>query len=315
MVVELSEVGGFFRSDNFVSNEVTFQQVIPELTKRTAAGGVYLGVGPEQNFTYIAAVKPAMAIIFDIRRGNMLVQLMYKALFETSSDRAEFVSRLFSRKRPEGLAANASAQDIFTAFMKVEPAESAFKDNLKTIVDRLTKKHGFALSELDLANIENIYKAFYTYGPGLQYSSTGGFGGRAQPTYADLMTATDGSGQNRSYLASDENFTVMKKLEADNLIVPVIGDFGGPKAIRAVAKYLKDRSAIVAAFYLSNVEQYLAQQEKYPAFCANAAMLPLDETSRFIRATRSNNGGSYGRGFGLTSELGDMAAEVKACAQ
>ncbi len=315
LVTECSESDGWFRSDNLLSNEIWLQYVIPELTKTVKPGRVYMGVGPEQNFTYIAAVKPRMAFIVDIRRGNLDLQLMYKALFESASDRAEFVSKLFSRKKPDGLSNDATAQDIFTALMKVEPTEAAFKDNLKAIVERLTKKHGFALSEQDLVNIEAIYKAFYTYGPGLQYSSTGGFGGRAQPTYADLMTATDGSGQNRSYLASDENFTVLKKLEAENLIVPVIGDFGGPKAIRAVAKYLKERNGIVAAFYLSNVEQYLAQQEKYPAFCANAATLPLDEASRFIRATRSNNGGYYGRGFGLTSELGDMAAEVKACAQ
>ena len=65
-------------------------------------GGVYLGVGPEQNFTYIAALKPKMVFITDIRRGNLHMQLMYKALFELSADRAEFVSRLFTKKRPGG---------------------------------------------------------------------------------------------------------------------------------------------------------------------------------------------------------------------
>ena len=46
LIVDLSEAGGFFRSDNLVSNETTFQHVIPELRKRTRLGGVYLGVGP-----------------------------------------------------------------------------------------------------------------------------------------------------------------------------------------------------------------------------------------------------------------------------
>src|SRR5947208_349983 len=77
-----SEPGGYFRSDNLTSNEQLFQQVIPALVARTKPGGVYLGVGPEQNFTYMAAVRPALAIIFDIRRGNLLLQLMYKGLFE-----------------------------------------------------------------------------------------------------------------------------------------------------------------------------------------------------------------------------------------
>src|SRR5262249_29975296 len=64
---ESSEPNGYFRSDNLTSNELWFQHVIPDLVLRTHHGDVYLGVGPEQNYTYIAAVKPAMAIIFDIR--------------------------------------------------------------------------------------------------------------------------------------------------------------------------------------------------------------------------------------------------------
>src|SRR5438132_6263889 len=82
LVVDLSEAGGFFRSDNLVSNETTFQHVIPELRKRTRAGGVYLGVGPDQNFTYITAMRPKMAFIIDVRRQNMILHLMYKAIIE-----------------------------------------------------------------------------------------------------------------------------------------------------------------------------------------------------------------------------------------
>ena len=64
---------------------------------------MYLGVGPEQNFPYIIALKPGMAIIFDMRRGNLHEHLLYKAMFELSNDRADFLSRLFSRARPAGL--------------------------------------------------------------------------------------------------------------------------------------------------------------------------------------------------------------------
>ena len=105
IVTDFSESGGFFRSDNFVSNETTFQYVIKDL-KKARADGVYLGVGPDQNFTYIVAMQPKMAIIFDIRRQNMLQHLMYKALIEMSTDRADFISRLFSRQRPAGLDVN-----------------------------------------------------------------------------------------------------------------------------------------------------------------------------------------------------------------
>ena len=100
LTTSLSEPGGFFRSDNLVSNEDAFQDVIADLERTVKRGGVYLGVGPDQNFTYLAALQPGLAFITDIRRGNLHMQLMYKALFELSADRGEFVSRLFTKPRP-----------------------------------------------------------------------------------------------------------------------------------------------------------------------------------------------------------------------
>src|SRR5215470_17577333 len=130
---EFSEEDGVFRSDNLLSNETTFQYIIPKLLKTTKQGRVYLGVGPEQNFTYIAALKPTMAIIIDIRHGNLDVHLMYKALFELSKDRADFVSRLFSRKRPDGLSEQSSITDIFNAYLTAEGSSEIFEANLKAI--------------------------------------------------------------------------------------------------------------------------------------------------------------------------------------
>ncbi len=311
IVSDFSEPDGYFRSDNLLSNETWYQYVIPELTRIAKPGRVYLGVGPEQNFVYIASLTPKMVFIVDVRRGNLHLHLMYKALFELSVDRAEFVSRLFSKQRPEGLDKKSTAREIFSAFAGVETGEELYKQNLKEILELLGTKHGFALSAGDRQGIEYVYHAFYWYGPGLTYSSTGGRGGRNQPTYADLMVAADGSGNARGYLATEENFRILKDLETKNLLVPVVGNFAGPKAIRAIGKYLKERDATVSAFYLSNVEQYLNQDGIWYSFCGNVATLPLDETSTFIRSVRG--GGYYGRSSGLDSALGNMASEVKGC--
>lgn len=308
---EFSEPNGFFRSDNLLSNESGFQYVLADLTRAAKSGRAYLGVGPEQNFTYIVALKPAMVFIVDIRRGNLHLQLMYKALFELSADRAEFVSRLFSKKRPEGLTAMSPAQQIFSAFWDVETSDDLYHKNLAEIQQHLTVKHGFALSAEDLKGIEYVYHAFYWYGPRIQYSSTGSFGGSFQPTYAALMSANDGNGQERGYLASEEHFAFMKSLETRNMLVPVVGNFAGPSALRAVGRYLKEKGAMVSAFYLSNVEQYLRQDNVWRSFCENVAALPLDETSMFIRSVRG--AGSGQPTFGLSSELGNMASEVKDC--
>ncbi len=312
LLSESSETDGFFRSDNLLSNESGFQFVVPDLARMVKPGRVYMGVGPEQNFTYIVATRPAMAVIVDIRRGNLDLQLMYKALFELSADRADFVSRLFVKKRPAGLTTRSTAQEIFAAYWDVQTSdETQFRENLRGLMALLKDKHGFALSSDDLKGIEDVYHAFYWYGPRLQYSSTGSFGGTNQPTYADLMTATDEKGVARGYLATEENFAFMKDLESRNMLVPIVGNFGGPKAIRAVGRYFKEMDATVSTFYLSNVEQYLRQDGIWVNFCASVATLPLDETSTFIRSVRRV--GDTSPGFGLASELGNIASEVRDC--
>ena len=307
---ELSEPDGDFRSDNLLSNESYFQYVIPQLNELSKPGRVYMGVGPEQNFTYIAALKPKMVFILDIRRGNLNLQLMYKALFEMSSNRAEFVSRLFARKQPANIGSDSTVEEIFAAIANAPGSDEVYAENLSVMTDLLVKKHGFPLSEKDLGGIEWVYSNFHRFGTRINYGSSGrgGFGNGV--TYADLMTATDAQGVFRSYLASEENFNVLKSLEMKNLIVPVVGNFGGPKAIRAVGKYLKEKEGIVAAFYLSNVEQYLQQDGIWDDFCRNVGSLPLDASSTFIRSVR---GGRFGLGSGLNSDLGNMASEVKVC--
>src|SRR4051812_47787675 len=312
LAADLSELGGTFRSDNLLSNESRLQFVIPELLKTAARGGAYVGVGPEQNFTYIAALRPSIAFIVDIRRGNLQLHLMYKALFELSADRAEFVSRLFSRPRPDHLDAASTASAIFEAYANAAPTEALYEENLKAIEGQLAGVHGFPLSADDRRGIAHVYHAFYAFGPGINYSSseTGNANLGYRPTYTDLMIATDAAGDARSYLAAEDSFAIVKALQAKNLIVPVVGDFAGPKAVRAVGAWLRQHDATVSAFYVSNVEQYLRLERVWGSFCGNASRLPIDEASTFIRAGR---GGRYSRGTALTAELASIAVEVEGC--
>src|SRR5205814_1616836 len=97
LINDFSEPGGNFIFEMYMSNEETLQEILPDLLGRVQPGGVYIGVAPEQNFTYIAALHPKMAFVIDIRRENMIELLMYKTLFEISENRAEFLSKLFSR--------------------------------------------------------------------------------------------------------------------------------------------------------------------------------------------------------------------------
>src|SRR5499426_4770666 len=116
MIVDMSEPGGTYPYENFVSNELQYQDVVPALKATTKPGGVYIGVGPEQNFTYAAVLQSKLAFVIDIRRQNMVELLLYKALFDMSPNRADFVSNLFSRMRPAGVDGKTTPAALFAAY-------------------------------------------------------------------------------------------------------------------------------------------------------------------------------------------------------
>jgi hypothetical protein len=269
--------GAFAHSDNLVSNEIHFVQLIRVLHP---TGGVYIGVGPEQNFSYIARLHPAMAFIIDIRRENRNLHLMYKALFELSENRVDFVSRLFSREPPAGVGPNTPVQELFMKLGSARRDRGLYEANSRLIRERLVSTRGFPLSPEDLKWIEYAFTAFYSDGPEIDYA-----GARPSdppsPSYRALMSATDVNGQRRSYLATEEGFAFVKDLHARNLIVPVVGDFGGPSAIRRTGDYVRQHGETVRAFYGSNVEVYLNRQQ-IAAFCGNLAALPYDSRTWFI---------------------------------
>ena len=284
----MSEPDGYFLSENFVSNEVSFQDVIPTLQRSLTPGGVYVGVGPEQNFTYIANLAPRMVVILDIRRQNAMQHLMYKALFELSATRVEFVSRLFSRPRVARLDPAVAVKVLFDSAAVAPPSDSAYQANLSAIIEVLTVKHGFALPMEDIASIRHVYNVFFTAGPDVNYGYRSGspsYVRSTYPTYGMLQTATNADTVQMAFLATEDRYRAVRTLQQRNLIVPVVGDFGGPAAIRSVAQWLRERDLTVTAFYVSNVEQYLFRDGRaWERFYSNVSALPIDSTSRFIRS-------------------------------
>jgi hypothetical protein len=275
MITDFSEPGGSFQLEIITSNETSYQSVMPDLMRAAKPGGTYFGVGPEQNFTYVAALQPKIAFIFDIRRDMMLEHLMYKTIFEMSADRVEFVANLFSRRPPVQLTDASSVQAIFQAFSRV-PAEAGLAEShLKDILLRLKTGRGFKLSAADESRIRTIYFTFAREGV-LNFSSS-----FMSPGYAGLMTRTDRNGRNWSFLATMENYERVRAMQQKNLIVPIVGDFGGPKALRMAGQYLKDHGAVLNVFYLSNVEDYLGGM--FPQYMSNLASLPMDASSVLMR--------------------------------
>ena len=284
MINDFSEEGGTFAFEMFMSNEVSFQSILPDLLRRVPPGGVYLGVAPEQNFTYIAALRPKMAFIIDIRRENMLEHLMYKALFEMSPTRSDFISRLFSRRILSVVDGQASVDRLFAAVGNGRGDPRLFEENLQAIKNHLQKTKGFALTAKDTRTIDYVYHAFFSGGPGASLTEYG-------TSYRSLMLQTDGQGRNRNFLVSDANYQFVRQMQQKNLIVPIVGNFTGAKAMRAVATYIRDHSAEVTAFYVSNVEEYISSpRSSWSAYCRNIATLPVNANSTFIRFGRSGRG-------------------------
>ncbi|HVQ62965.1 MAG TPA: hypothetical protein VMT78_00445 [Terriglobia bacterium] len=281
MVTDFSEAGGDYQFENFVSNEISYQEVLPALSRLAKPGGVYLGVASEQNFTYVDVVRPKVAFIFDLRRQNLLVHLMYKALFEMADNRADFVSLLFSRKRPAGLDANSSAETLFQAFAEATPDPQLYAATLKDIKDRLIRQHRFALSADDERKIEYIFNVFFRGGPRMDYGFASTAPNPYVPSYHALAVANDGRGKNWVYLNREESYKNIRAMQQKNLIVPLVGDFTGGKAIKAVSQYVKDHGSTISVFYISNVEDYI--QAKWSAYLSNLAALPADNSTLLIR--------------------------------
>lgn len=286
MVTDFSETinDPSFSVDNFVSNERAYQDVIAELKLRSQKNGVYVGVGPDQNFTYVVAFKPRMAFIVDIRRQNLIQHLLFKSLAEMSRNRADFISRLFSRPKPPRLKGSATAQELFAAFNAVEASEALFSANSRMVERWLVDKHGFPMSQEDLASLKYVHRAFFLGGPSLRYP------GPAQPavpwfpTYEELVVATDQMNVQHGYLANERNYRKLRAMQRANLLIPIVGDFAGEKALRAVGDFVRKRDAIVNYFYTSNVEQYLFDGDPWRRFYGNIATLPLSDNSMFIRS-------------------------------
>jgi hypothetical protein len=284
LVRTLSEPEGRF-PPQYMSNEDSLQFVMPDLVERAGTGGVYIGVGSEQNFTYMAALHPALAFIVDIRRDNLRQVLLYKALFEASPDRAAFVSKLFSRPLAGHFDPIASVEALFETFADLPADSKIFESTRKAVLENLIDSHGFALDPEDSAGIVRILEVFRDAGPdGLK-----GFGDPTNPTFAELMAATDLEGRAWGFLASDTNYDAIRDLHSKNLIVPVVGDFAGDTALSGIASFLKARNAVVHVFYVSNVERYLWEQGEHGRnFYSNLALLPRDESSLFVRSVTSD---------------------------
>jgi hypothetical protein len=291
LIHDLSEEGGYFFSDNFTSNEDSYLTILDQLKQQGASGGAYIGVGPEQNFTYIAKIRPRIAFIVDIRRQAMIQHLMYKAIFHLSPTREEFLSLLLSKPlKAKVNGPDDSINDLVSYFSQIPADEQAYTKNLAAIRKTIEQNILFPLSKDDQESLEYIYRNFRLKGFEIGFDIDGQF--RQQfdhlPTLKDILVQKDLHGKTGNFLANTDDYNFVRDMQNRNMIIPVVGDFGGKKALAAVGEYLKKHGDHVTAFYLSNVEIVLfdfGSSSLFPEFVRNVKSLPIDNRSLFIRST------------------------------
>lgn len=291
LVARLSEPGGFFDSDNLVSNETSYLHVVPALRALHVKGGAYLGVGPEQNFSYLAEIQPDIALLIDIRRDNLLLHLLFKAMFETAEHRIQYLCLLYGRPMPPDPARwTTRALEELLLYLEFTPGDSVgYPATHASLMERVAG-YGIPLTDLDRQTLRRFHDEFASAGLNLRYTSLGRPARPGYPSQRDLYAATDLDGQQVSYLSSEERFRRVRDLEVQNRIVPVVGDLSGPIAMHSIAGYLRETGLTVSAFYVSNVEMYLFRQGTFPRYADNVRALPSAPGSVIMRS-------SFGRGW------------------
>jgi hypothetical protein len=283
---ELSESSGYFDTDNLISNETPYLQVAEALADSAPKGGVYIGVGPDQNFSYIARVRPRYAFILDIRRQNTLQHLLFSALLAQASDPYHYLCLLFSRPcpaaTPEG--ARAGIDGVLQAVDAEKPSEAAFDANLEAAYQHIEGTLKFSMRARDRMDIRNIYRAFFDEQEEIRFRTFGRTSGSYHPTYRALLSARSPGGRFGSFLSSREDYDFVRGLSRAQRIVPVVGDFAGPDALRNVGRWVREHGLTVSAFYTSNVEFYLMRNRVFDRFVANVRELPHGPDSVIIRA-------------------------------
>ena len=294
-IAALSERAGYFDTDNLISNERSYLQVLPDLRRAGFRGGAYVGVGPDQNFSYIAAARPSIAFILDIRRDNMLLHLLFKALFQLARTRVEYLALLLGRPVPPAIDKwRDTSIDRIISYMDAAPPEPRTSEASRSRVSEAIGTFGVPLSRDDLETIDRFHRRFIESGLELRFQSTGRPPQTHYPTYRELLVGKDPEGMVGNYLGTENAFQYIKALQSRDLVIPVVGNLSGPSALASIGAAVSQRRETLSVFYASNVEFYLFGEGTFREFVTNLRRLPHNNQSLIIRSVFGRYAGAGG---------------------
>jgi hypothetical protein len=285
MVEQLSESGGYFDTDNLISNESSYLHVIGTIRGQGIRGGAYVGVGPDQNFSYITGVRPVVAFIVDLRRDNLLLHLLYKAVFEAARNRLDFLCLLFGRPAPQDVRPwdNRPLGELLN-YVDQTPADTARHRRAHAQLAERIRSYGIPPATVDFATIRRFHDEFMQLGLDLRFTTYGRGPRTYYPTIRQLYLEKDLGGREASFLAKEDDFRFLQTLQRQGRVIPVVGDFGGARAFRSIGKFLADRRLEVTLFYTSNVEFYVFRQGAFRRYVENVQALPWAKNALIVRS-------------------------------
>lgn len=285
---ELSESSGYFFSENLVSNEsdsLTAAKYLEELPN----GLAYLGVGPETMLSYLGVVNTPLAFIVDLRRSNALLHYLYRGLFAASRHRTEWLSLLLGREVPDrDPGPSASIEDILAIVSAQRFSRGSFEAAHHRVLSMLERLPPFLLP-LDRGAMRRIHHHFFCHGLSLTFQRHG-LRLRRYPTLAELLMARIREGKASGFLAEENVFRRVQSLELANAVVPIVGSLQG-RVVSRLSELLHRRNLQLGGLYVSNVEQYVFENDQWRSWIDNLRQLPLAPEAILIRSYFENEQG------------------------
>lgn len=254
-------------AENLVSNEDSYANGASDAARLAPERGVFLGVGPDQNFSFVASARPLLAIVADYRRRNSLLHLLHKALMGLSGDRIAYLANLTARNPPPFVKGEPSGKVLAETFARL-PMDRERLDGVAREVRRYLRPFGL-VGDDEWPALATIQAKLAGPGMASRFLGLPGY-----PTLGRMIAATDRRGVASHFLASEGRYRVVRDLQLGDRILPVVADFAAAVAMPRIAAWLGRHRLALSVVYVSDVEFFLLRAGRFDAYVANLAAMP-----------------------------------------
>jgi hypothetical protein len=264
-------------ADNLMSNEDSFPRICSDIQQHVSKNGIYLGVGPDQNFSYIAHTQPRLAFILDHRRRNLLLHLVHKALFGLSPDRISYLNRLTARQ-PKLSSADLTIDQLIARYRAV----SFNNDWLSAVIDEVVRVlEPYSIVRHDEWSALATIQAKLA-GPGMNARF---LALPIYPTLELLIRTQDRLHRPAHFLTQEVLYQRVRELQLRDCILPLTGDFADSVTLPRLARWLRMHQLTLSFLYISDVEFFLLRSGRFDSYVQNLSLLPWSASVQIARTS------------------------------